>query len=178
LNPDDYLVVYIGGFSLNRMLLPLIDAVTGLPDVHLILWGDGHQKAAIQEAIRNIPNARYLGWASANNVPLFTSMADVIYYCLKPDYPFSSPNTLSNAMLAGRPILVTRVGDLEQIVEETGCGIILNEATSKSIHNALEILRDPSLRQKLGQAGRKAAEKQYNWENESQKLLAIYESLN
>jgi glycosyltransferase involved in cell wall biosynthesis len=178
LSPDDYFVVYIGGFSLNRMLLPLIEAVSRLPDVQLILWGDGQQKSAVQKALRNIPNARYLGWASSENVALFTSLADVIYYCIKPDYPFSSPNTLSNAMLAGRPILANRVGDLGQIVEETGCGILLYEVTPGAIHSALETLRDPALRQKLGNAGREAAEEQYNWENEAKKLLDVYENLN
>ena len=177
LKPEDYVIVYLGGFSLNRILLPLIEAISGLPDVKLILWGDGHQKAAIQEAIINVPNSSYLGWAPANCVPLFTSLADVIYYCLKPNYPYNAPNTLSNAMLAGRPILATRVGDLGDIVEQTGCGLLLNEVTSETIRSSIEMMRDPALRKKLGQAGRIAAECNYNWENEGKKLLSLYESL-
>ena len=177
LKPEDYVVAYIGGFSKNRLLIPLIEAVSEIPDVKLILWGDGHQKIAIQEAISLIPNISYLGWAPANFVPLFTSLADVIYYCLIPNYPYSTPNTLSNAMLAGRPILASRVGDLGQIIEQTCCGILLEEVTAQSIRSKIELLRDPTLRNQLGQAGRIAAENKYNWEFEAQKLLTIYESL-
>lgn len=175
---DDFVVAYIGGFSRNRQLLPLIEAAKMLPDTHFLVWGDGHQRPLIEQAARESPNLRYLGWLENSRVPLFTRMADVIYYVLKPDYPgavFNAPNTLSSAMAAGTPLLCNDVGDLGRMVAATGCGVLLSEITPEAIVAALESLRDPAVRRKLGMAGFQAAQEYYNWEAASSSLLRAYQ---
>ncbi len=173
-------IIYIGGFSRNRLLLPLIRAVQGIPQVQVILWGDGHQRQSVEEAIKAVPEVRYCGWLPAEQVPRMMAAGDVIYYCLNPDYPgaiYNAPNTLSYAMAAGRPILANAVGDLGRIVRETGCGILLEQVTPQTIRKAIETLRDPSLRSMLGQAGRIAAEGRYNWNMAKHLLSQVYKGL-
>ena len=180
LKPDDFVVAYIGGFSRNRQLLPLIEAAREMPGVQVLLWGDGHQRAAVEAAVAQVPNTRYLGWLSASQVPLHTRLADVIYYCLVPDYPgavYNAPNTLSNAMAAGRPIIANDVGDLGRIVRETGCGVLVPAVTPEEIREAVETLRDPAVRQRLGRAGRAAAEARYNWAAAERQLNEVYVQL-
>ena len=175
-----YVVCYIGGFSRNRLLLPLIEAMPNLPEVTLLLAGDGHQRQAIENSIGGMANVRYLGWLSAEQVPLYTCLSDVIYYCLKPDYPgakFNAPNTLSNAMAAGRPVIANNLGDLGRIVQKTGCGILLDEVTPQTIAQAIRQLADPVMRARLGEAGRKAAQQEFNWQVVRQRLVDLYSSL-
>jgi glycosyltransferase involved in cell wall biosynthesis len=180
LDPKRYVISYIGGFSRNRLLLPVIQAIRNLPDTTLLLAGDGHQRADIEAAIQGLANVRYLGWLPAEQVPLFTCLSDVIYYCLKPDYPgavFNAPNTLSNAMAAGRPIIANNLGDLGRIVQKTGCGVLLEEVTPETIREAIQRLRDPELRRKLGEAGHTAAQAEYNWSVVKQRLISLFSSL-
>jgi glycosyltransferase involved in cell wall biosynthesis len=176
LSPDDLVIAYIGGFSRSRQLLPLIEAARELVGVRVLLWGDGHQRTVVEEAVAQVPNAQYLGWLPADQVPLHTRLADVIYYCLVPDYP-GWPNTLSNAMAAGRPILANDVGDLGRIIRQTGCGVLLSEVTPQAICQAVEELRDPAVRCRLGEAGRAAAESHYNWAIAEQQLIRTYARL-
>ena len=180
LAPDDFVVTYIGGFSRNRQLLPLIEAAREIPDVHVLLWGDGHQRAEVEAMVAQVPNARYLGWLPSDQVPLYMKMADVVYYCLVADYPgaaYNAPNTLSSAMAAGRPIIANDVGDLGQVVRETGCGALVPAVTPEVIRQTVEWLRDPNIRQRLGQAGRTAAERRYNWDAAAQELSQVYTRL-
>jgi glycosyltransferase involved in cell wall biosynthesis len=180
LAPDDLAVAYIGGFSRNRQLLPLIEAAQSLPGVKVLLWGDGHQREAIEAAVARSQNAWYYGWLPPAQMPLHVRLADVVYYCLRPDYPgakYNAPNTLSNAMAAGRPIIANDVGDLGRIVRQTRCGVLLSEVTPTAIRHAIDHLRDPSIRQRLGEAGRVAAEKQYNWAAARGQLLGVYSHL-
>ena len=180
INPDDYVVAYIGGFSRNRLILPLIEATRDMPDVQVLLWGDGHQRAAVEAAIAGVPNVRYLGWLPQDLVPLCTRLADVIYYCLLPDYPgavFNAPNTLSNAMAAGRPIIANNVGDLGRIVGQAGCGVLLSTVSATTIREAINVLRDPLHRARLGSAGQAAAETEYNWATAARRLTHVYEQL-
>lgn len=180
LQSDDLALVYIGGFSRNRQLLPLIEAAKDLPDVRVFLWGDGHQRDRVAAAAAQVPNVEYLGWLPAEDVPLYTCAADVIYYCLLPDYPgavYNAPNTLSNAMAAGRPIIANDVGDLGRIVHQNSCGVLLPEVTPGTIRQAVETLRDPVVRQRMGAAGRTAAETRYNWTVARQQLEQVYSQL-
>ena len=168
------------GHEFVRQLLPLIEAAREMPGVQVLLWGDGHQRAAVEAAVAQVPNTRYLGWLPASQVPLHTRLADVIYYCLVPDYPgavYNAPNTLSNAMAAGRPIIANDVGDLGRIVRETGCGVLVPAVTPEEIREAVETLRDPAVRQRLGRAGRAAAEARYNWAAAERQLEQVYAEL-
>ncbi len=180
LSPEAYVVGYIGGFTRNRLLLPLVDAVRGLPEVTLLLWGDGHQREALQAAIHGATNIRYLGWLPASQVPLHTRLVDVVYYCLEPGYPgavFNAPNTLSNAMAAGKPVIANEVGDLGRIVRQTGCGVLIDRVNAQSIGEVISRLEDADLRAQLGSAGRRAAEAEYHWGQVSQRLLTAYHQL-
>jgi glycosyltransferase involved in cell wall biosynthesis len=177
---DDLVVAYIGGFSRNRQLLLLIEAARVMPNVQVLIWGDGHQRQDVEAAVIHAANVRYLGWLPSERVPLCSRLADVVYYCLKPDYPgavYNAPNTLSNAMAAGRPIIANDVGDLGRIVRQTECGILLQDVTAAAIQRAIEELRDPAVRRRMGEAGRAAAEERYNWTEVERQLNRIYDQL-
>jgi glycosyltransferase involved in cell wall biosynthesis len=177
---NDLVVVYIGGFSRNRQLLPLVQAARRLPDVQVLLWGDGHLRTAVEAAAAHTANVHYLGWLPSGQVPLHTRLADVVYYCLLSDYPgaiYNAPNTLSNAMAAGRPVIANDVGDLGRIVRQTGCGVLLPQVTPQAIREAVETLRDDAVRRQLGEAGRAAAESEYNWAAAERKLCQVYAQL-
>jgi glycosyltransferase involved in cell wall biosynthesis len=180
LRTQDLAVAYIGGFTRNRLLLPLLEAAKLLPSVKFFLWGDGHQRAEVEAGVEKISNARYLGWLPAEKVPLVMQAMDILYYCLKPDYPgaiYNASNTLSSAMAAGRPLIANDVGDLGLTVSRTNCGILLDDVTPQSICTAVEKLSDSQFRQKLGKAGRAAAEAKYNWGVAKGNLISIYEQL-
>jgi glycosyltransferase involved in cell wall biosynthesis len=180
LAPQDLAVAYIGGFTRNRLLLPLLEAARLLPSVKFFLWGDGHQRAMVEANVEKTSNARYLGWLPADKLPLVMQAMDVLYYCLKPDYPgavYNASNTLSSAMAAGRPLIANEVGDLGLTVSTTNCGILLETVTPQTICTAVVALSDAQIRQKLGKAGRAAAEAKYNWEVAKGSLTSIYQSL-
>lgn len=177
---NELLVAYIGGFSRNRLILPLIEALKELDNVQLCIWGDGHQREEVEQALYELSNIRYLGWLTSNRLPIMMQTVDVIVYLLKEDYPgaiYNAPNTLSQAMAASRPIICNRVGDLGRIVSNTGCGILLDSVDPLAIRNAILTLKNPELRRTLGSAGRKAAEKTYNWETVTRTLMEIYKGL-
>jgi glycosyltransferase involved in cell wall biosynthesis len=77
-------------------------------------------------------------------------------------------------MMAGRPIIANDVGDLGQIVRQTGCGVLLSQVTPQTIRQAITALRDPALRYQMGQAGLTAARTRYNWAVAEQELEQIY----
>jgi glycosyltransferase involved in cell wall biosynthesis len=178
--PDHVLVAYIGGFTPNRMLLPMIEAADSLPQVRFHIWGDGAQRAAIERAVAGRPNVHCHGWLAASALPCHFKAADVIFYCLKLDYPgavYNAPNTLSCAMAARRPVVATDVGDLGRMVRAADCGVLIGEATPRAIAAAIEQLLDPATRARLGGNARRAAEGRYNAAAQAAQLIELYRGL-
>jgi len=63
-------------------------------------------------------------------------------------------------------------------VEGNNCGLTVNPLDPKEIASAVEyLIEHPEEARKMGENGRKAVLEKYNWENESKKLLALYEDL-
>jgi hypothetical protein len=81
------------------------------------------------------------------------------------------PDTLANAMAAGRPVLPTS-RDLGRIVAETNCGILLTVNSTEKMH----LWSKSNLRYQLGQNGRKREQK-YNSSTVDELLINIYSQL-
>lgn len=179
-SPDKLLVGYIGGFSRNRALLPLVEAANMLPDVHFHLWGDGPQREKVEQASAQYKNVHCHGWLPDHQVPLYFRVLDIIYYGLRLDYPgavYNAPNTLTQAMAARRPIIATDIGDLGRIVKETNCGALIEEATPKAIASAIRELSSSKKREQLGENGFSAVREFYNVENMQKELGEVYRQL-
>lgn len=179
--PTDLLSIsYIGGFSPNRLLLPFIEAANMLPEVQFHIWGDGPNRLVVEHAVANYENVLYHGWLHTNKLPLYFKTIDIIYYCLRVDYPgavYNAPNTVAQAMAAGRPIIANDVGDLGRMVRSSGCGVLLDEINAKTIAKAIQQLKDPEIRQKIGKKGFQAAKNIYNSQSINQQLIEIYDRL-
>jgi glycosyltransferase involved in cell wall biosynthesis len=82
---------------------------------------------------------------------------------------------LFEAMMCGIP-LITNVAT--EIVNETQCGIIVDYNNIDHIREAVVNLRDNLyLRKRLGDNGRNAFLRKYNWNAMEQKLFKIYQEL-
>jgi glycosyltransferase involved in cell wall biosynthesis len=81
-------------------------------------------------------------------------------------------------MAAGIPVVASDFPLWRSIVEDAGCGLLVNPLDVNDIAAAIEyLIRNPPEAEAMGRRGRKAAEERFNWTNEEQVLLAFYASL-
>jgi glycosyltransferase involved in cell wall biosynthesis len=81
-------------------------------------------------------------------------------------------------MAAGLPVIASNFPLWKEIIEGNHCGIYVNPLKPKEIAKAIEyLIKHPKEAKRMGENGRKAVLEKYNWENESKKLLKIYEEL-
>jgi glycosyltransferase involved in cell wall biosynthesis len=174
---DALLVVYIGMLTPDRLISPVLEAVAGLDNAWLVVGGTGPQQAVVQTAAANCDRIRVLGWVPPDEVLAMVAAGDVVYYGLdarSPNSPYFMPNLAFHALAAGRPLLVTPVGEIAEVVRQTGCGIVLEAATGAAAQRALERFVDVTYRVTLGQQARYICQEQYNWSFSAAHLLALY----
>ena len=92
---------------------------------------------------------------------------------------FAMPHKMFDYMRERLPVILPEFAvEVAPIVREEECGILLDPSEPQAIAAALDRLAaDPELRKRLGENGRRAVFRRYNWEREFEKLLAVYRRL-
>lgn len=81
------------------------------------------------------------------------------------------PRKLFEYLAAGLPVVAANVPTLQEVVESSECGVLVDPNSPASIASGiLQLALSNRLRQKFGKNGRRACEAKYNWQNESMKL--------
>jgi len=180
-----HILLYSGAITFNRGLENLIKALTYLPQCFLVLMGYGNDK--YKTKLRNIavekgvaPRLTFFGPVPSDQVTLYAAGADlgvapIENACLS--YYYCSPNKLFEYLLAGLPVIASDFPEMSHIINQYGVGGTFDPSTPKDIARAaMEILGAP---EKWGNIKGKtdAVASTYNWENESRKLVDMYQSL-
>jgi len=186
----DFVVSYIGGFSRQRELDSAIDAmsyvVEEVPDAKLYLIGNGGGKyinelKTQRDKLGLEDTVIFKGWIDFEDLPSYTAASDVSLCLVQTDNKDSEcalTNKLFQAMAFGVPVLITDVEAMGEIVEKENCGLITKSTDPKEISdNLLKLHRNPELAAELGENGREAVEREYNFEQEGKRLIEVYDRI-
>jgi glycosyltransferase involved in cell wall biosynthesis len=177
-NPKGNLtLVYTGGIRRGRGLENLSCISNELNNVIFVLAGPIMDRAVFYQ-IQGSDNLKYEGVLQPIDALGLEAQSDVIVALYDPLVLWNNitlPNKLFEAMMCGVPI-ITNIAT--EIVNETHCGILVDYDNIAQMKEGIVKLRDdPELRKRLGENGREAFLRKYNWGAMEQKLYGIYEQL-
>ncbi len=138
----------------------LISAISRIPDVHLVLVGDGPERAELERQANELDvrdRVEFVGWTSQprHHLPAFDVFA-------LPSRSEGFPLATIEAMLAGLPVVATDVGDAGVAIVDGETGFVIPPDDVPALVGALQRLLDaPSLRESMGAAGRARALARY-----------------
>ena len=88
------------------------------------------------------------------------------------------PHKLFQYMAMRKPIVATDCTSLKRIINECECGVIITSGDHKKIAEAIiSLYNNKKCARKLGENGKEAVVKRYNWKIEAEKLRKLYEGL-
>jgi glycosyltransferase involved in cell wall biosynthesis len=122
--PTGRLVLAVGGLVPIKGFDLLIEAVSGLPDISLVLVGNGPAKAALRAQARRAgmeSRVRFAGEIAHEQLHLWYSAADVL--CL-PSRQEGCPNVVLEALSCGTPVVASAVGGLPEIIISDHLGLL------------------------------------------------------
>jgi glycosyltransferase involved in cell wall biosynthesis len=170
--PDRPQVIYVGSITRARGADELVETARLIADktggaVRLKLIGPaaGDVKGAIQQAV----NDGFLDWsgflpAAQAMDEVRGSMAGLSLLRDEPNYRVSLPTKVVEYMANGVPVITTPLPLARNLVEESGCGVVIPFRDAAAAADAiLELWSDRELRARMGNAGHRVAKKRYDW---------------
>lgn len=115
---------------------------------------------------------------SAMRAQMARCSAGIVTFLPVANHVAAQPNKLFEYMAAGLAVIASDFPLWKSIIEAEGCGICVDPANPQAIAAAIDVLNaDPQRARQMGEAGRQAVVRKYNWNAEAKKLILYYDQL-
>ncbi|MCF6323973.1 MAG: glycosyltransferase family 4 protein [Gammaproteobacteria bacterium] len=165
------------GVKILPELLNRIKAVH--PDVQLLIVGEGPLKNSLACDFRekNLENnVIFTGNLPHKDIPGIINLFDIaLAPYAKPEHDFYfSPLKLFEYMACGIPIVTTRIGQIQDIIQDNETGLLYEPGDVEQLTNhCLNILKNPGLARLLGFNAEKIAKERYTWDHNVKRVMSI-----
>jgi glycosyltransferase involved in cell wall biosynthesis len=182
-----FLISYIGGYGgwhrgLDTAVKAMPKVLEVIPQARLLLVGRGSIKPELEKLVTELnleSQVIFEDWRPFQEVPSYIQASQIclVPHQSNPHTEATSPHKLFQYMLMEKPVVVSSCKPLQRVVQETKGGLVFTAGDSDHLAKTILQLRDQTLREELGRAGKQAVLDRYNWERTSQDLIGLYEHL-
>lgn len=176
-------VCYIGGFSTVRGIKEIVSAIALVKGEIRLVLGGYFIEPGFDLLVKSLP-----GWSSVDDLGfldregvsrlLSNSYAGLVTLQPTRNYIDSLPVKMFEYMAAGLPVIASNFPLWKEIIEIHKCGICVDPTKPEEIANAIDLMIDnPELAAEMGENGKRAVSKQFNWKIEEKKLFDLYDYL-
>jgi glycosyltransferase involved in cell wall biosynthesis len=170
----------IGALVPHKGQRHLVDAVPlvlrDVPDAHFVIAGEGELRPDLEAQIRHLRlEKRILLTGFRPDVLSLLKAFDVFVMASLTE---GLGTSVLDAMACRRAVVGTRAGGIPEVVDEGRTGFVVPTHDAPAIAGAVvRLLKDPGLRTRLGEAGRRRVEREFTAERMVRATLAAYEAL-
>lgn len=178
---DKQYILSIGNFVFKKGFDVLVQAFDIIHrrclDVELLIAGDGlerHKCMKIASELGLDGSIKFLGKVEPFKIPILLNGCKMFVLPSRRE-PFGI--VLLEAMMAGKPIVATRVGGVPEVVREDENAILVEPESPKALADGImELLESPDLSQRFGRRGREIV-KEFSWGKVADKYIAYYQQI-
>lgn len=176
--PGQRIVVSSSRLTPKNGLEYLIKAVANIPNLRLLIIGDGEQRRFLEKLIMSLKledRVSLLGYLEHQRLPEYLNIADV--FC-RPSINEGFGISFIEAMACRVPTIGTSVGGITDIIEDGKNGLLVLPASSEGVSRALKkILNDKEFARKIAQQGYLTVQKKFTWQVVLDQMDKVYEAL-
>jgi glycosyltransferase involved in cell wall biosynthesis len=176
---DEVLVLAFGRMVEKKGFRYLIEAVAKVPGVRLMVAGDGDLRAALEARARELrAPAVFPGSLERRELAAAVVAADVVVVPSIVDDAGNVdglPNSLLEALSAGRAVVATEVAGIPDVIENEVNGLLVPQKDPAALATAVSRLAaDSGLRARLGGEARRRARLSLTWEKAAEAFEECY----
>jgi glycosyltransferase involved in cell wall biosynthesis len=178
--PGAFLVLAFGRLVEKKGFAYLVEAAARVPGVHVVIAGAGDLRESLAARARELGAPVVLAGALERaEMAAALAAADAVVVPSVVDRAGNVdglPNTLLEALAAGRPVVASRVAGIPDVVSHDVDALLVPEKDAGALADALgRLVREPETRERLARAGRRLAESRLTWDAACRSFEACYE---
>jgi glycosyltransferase involved in cell wall biosynthesis len=171
-------ILWVGRYVEEKGLKYLVNAIekliTEIPDIKVILVGDGPLKPEIIKSIKEknlVTKFKFINNCSQIEIAKLMSKCEVF---VLPSLKEGFPKSLLEAMASRKPVIASR--ELKDIIENSG--IVVRPTNVIELKDAIkQIITNPKIANQLGLNGRKKVEDKWSWNVVCNKIEMSYNEI-
>jgi len=178
LGADDGYLLYFGRLSPEKGVYELLRAMVRLPQVPLIIAGDGPERPRLEALANELNLTRVLFAGMVHGEKLRRLIAG----CSFSIFPSHAYETLGKSILEsfawGRPVIASDLGSRRELVEHGVTGLLYADGDRGQLANSIESMFDrPDVIARMGAAGRSLVKEKHDPDQHIAKMLDLYSRL-
>lgn len=180
------IIMFVGGFQkwhgLDKLLEAVAVLVNILPEVRLLLVGDGPARPFVEENIRRLNLEKQVsitGFQPHTRIPQLLAIADVVTvpYPKLPQEMWFSPLKLYEYMAAGKAIVASAAGQIKHVIRHNENGLLVAPGDVTELAEAcLHLIQNKDAQIRLGENARREAETEHAWSRQIERLEQVYDA--
>jgi glycosyltransferase involved in cell wall biosynthesis len=193
LQPEDFVIGFVGRFVEEKGLWTLVDALGQLPHQpqswKCLLLGRGPLKAALEAKVAELGLGDRVIWVESvphDDVPRYINLMSTLVLPSETTYRFKTMTSvgwkeqfghvLIEAMACQVPVVGSDSGEIPHVIKDAG--LVFPEGQAEELADRLQqLLTQPELRTKLGKRGYQLAMERYTNRALAQQTLDFYREL-
>lgn len=167
--------LFAGRLSEEKGVDTLIDAARALPEIQVVIAGDGPARAGLEQHAAGLANVSFAGHVERDRMFDLLRRARVLVAPSRGEEPFGI--AVIEAAAVGVPAVVSNSGALPDIVRDGQTGVVVSPDDPHAIVAALVKLRDVTAAHALGAAARAQFEARFSPASFGPRLIALYDEV-
>lgn len=166
--------IFVGRLTAEKGVHTLIEAWKKIPDITLKILGDGEMRPVLEQIVREHGlNVEFFGYLGRTEV--LQMVARAAFQILPSECYEGFPMALLEAYASGTPVLVSRLGSLDELVVEGNTGHKFEAGNPDALAQmALQMMADKAQLSCLGGRAREEFEQHYTADRNYEQLMNIY----
>lgn len=178
INKSDDVILFVGTLKSVKGIRYLLEAINiiknnGLSPTLLIV-GEGDERKYLEKISVNfgiVNNVKFVGGKCNKEVFEYMAAADML---ILPSISEGLPIVILEAMASGLPVVATKVGGIQDIINDGENGILIDSMDPKQIADSIIfLLSNDDRRGTMSYNNRKKAQK-YSWVQITKKIISVY----
>jgi len=172
-NGGDF-ILYTGRLSEEKGVRTLLSALQRIPDARFVLAGDGPLATEVREQER--PGLEYRGYV---NTASLAELRRKARFTVVPSECFEvQPFAVLESMAAGKAVVASRLGGLEEIIEDGRNGVFVPPGDPQALADTIGALwTDPTRAAAMGDQALSYAEEHFSLPDQTGRVVELYEEL-
>ncbi len=177
---EGFVISYLGSLEPGRGVEHLSTMFSPEDGVTVVIGGGGTLRPFVEGKAAQNPCIRFIGQVEMDEALKITYASDLVPAAQDPtnlNYVMGTPIKVLEAMACGRPVITSRGIGISKVVEEAGCGFVVDYGPEELRETVVSASKSPEKLAEMGRLGVRYFERHLSWERSKEELLETYRAL-